>query len=318
VSEGSSKRQRKEFVVDDDTATEPKTDNDIDPRPQPGLQAPPLLHKATSATILDAPGVSEGSSKQQCKEFVVDDDTATEPKTDDDIDPQPQPGLQAPPLLHKATPATILDAPSSNASSHLLGGSLAYSPVHPLSLSPSQDQPSVEAQPRSKEGPKKTKLPWLVAPVSGPVHTRLHNQLINRALDELRGSQTPQLDTHDRTGEPQASDFDEVSETKFGSLTHTPQPAMQQPTSNSRTYCGRRSHLRTKPKATSAKSTDAENDADKPNSPHLTPSQLIQRARAQAIAAKVQEVAEIAPCRRPLLATGSHPPVSRSQPHLPP
>jgi hypothetical protein len=93
---------------------------------------------------------------------------------------------------------------------------------------------------------------------------------------------------------------------------------MQQPTSNSCTYCSHHSHIRTKPKATAAKSTDTENDADKLNSPHLTPSQLIQRAHAQAIAAKVQEVAEIAPCRRPLLATGLHPPVSRSQPHPPP
>jgi hypothetical protein len=190
-------------VVDNDTVTEPETDNDIDPRPQPGPQAPPLVHKATSATILDAPGVSKGSSKQQCKEFMVDDDTATAPEMDNNIDPQPQPGPQAPPLLHKATPATILNAPSSNASSHSLGGSLAYSPVHPLSLSPSQDQPSVEVQPClevqpcSKEGPKKTKLPWLVAPVSGPMHARLRNQLINRALDELGGSQTPQLDTCD-------------------------------------------------------------------------------------------------------------------------
>ncbi|CAE6456754.1 unnamed protein product, partial [Rhizoctonia solani] len=276
-----------------------------------GAEPPSQVGSARSSASKrssDAVEVSEGSSKRQHREFVVDDDTATESKTDNDIDFRPhQSGAPAPPHLHEAAPATILDTPSSNASSHSLGGSLARSPFR--LLSPWQDQPLMEVQPLSKE-PKKTKLPRLIVPVSGPVHARLRNKLIDSGLDEIGRSLAQQLDTHNQTNELQASDLDEVLETGSNSPTNTPQPAAQQYASNPCTYHGHRSDIQTKPEATAAKPTSAEDIAE-PDSPRLTPSQLIQRARAQAIAAKVQEeMAEIAPRRRPLLATGSRPPTS--------
>ncbi|KAG8730660.1 hypothetical protein FRC11_006169 [Ceratobasidium sp. 423] len=314
---------------------------------------PPKRH------LQDATDLSEGSSKWQCTEITVDDDTAMELETDNepigieasahmvaeqiaatrpacsaDIDRQPpQCGTQAPPPSRELTATTILDAQPSDASSHSLRGSLPPSrsrslAEYGLSLPPPNDQPSVEALPASqgKPPPKvKEKFPRCIAPVSGPVHACLHNKLTDRAMHGINrdGSQVPRPCANDQTDEGQPTNLDEVSETESGSSTNTPQLATHTSSSNCHAYCGHHSHIPSKPGANAEQSIDANNAADgpsKPNSPNLTLSQLIQRERTRAIAAKVhKEMAEMAPCCPcPMFATTSQPPSSRLQSHLPP
>ncbi|KAG8686841.1 hypothetical protein FRC11_008254 [Ceratobasidium sp. 423] len=287
--------------------------------------------------LQDATDLSEGSSKRQCTEIMVDDDTAMELETDDepigieasahmvakqiaaacpacsaDIDRRPpQHGMQAPPPSREPTTTTILDAQPSDASSHLLGGSLP--PSHSRSLAeyglllpPPDDQPSVEAPPTSqgKPPPKvKEKFPCCIAPVSGPVHTHLHDKLTDRAMHGINrdGSQVPCPCANNQTDKGQPTDLDEASETESGLSTNTPQLAMHTSSSNCHMYRGHCSHIPSKPGANAEQSIDANNAADgpsEPNSPNLTPSQLIRRERAWAITAKVhKEMAEMAPCR---------------------
>ncbi|KAG8705609.1 hypothetical protein FRC11_008918 [Ceratobasidium sp. 423] len=308
---------------------------------------PPKRH------LQDATDLSKGSSKRQCTEIMVDNDMAMEPETDNepigievsahvvaeqiaaacpacsaDIDRQPpQHGTQAPPPSREPTATTILDAQLSDASLHSLRGSLP--PSHSCSLAkyglllpPPDDQPSVEALPalQGKPPPKvKEKFPHCITPVSGPVHAHLHNKLTDRAMHgvDRDGSQVPCPCANDQTDEGQPTDLDEASETESGSSTNTPQLAMHTSSSNCHMYCSHRSHIPSEPGANAKQSINANNTADgpsKPNSPNLTPSQLIRREHARAIAAKVhEEMAEMAPRRpRPMFATASQSPSSRS------
>ncbi|KAG8740816.1 hypothetical protein FRC11_000075, partial [Ceratobasidium sp. 423] len=313
---------------------------------------PPKRH------LQDATDLSKGSSKQQCTKIMVDDDMATELETDDepigikasahmvanqiaavcpacsaDIDHQPpQCGMQAPPPLHEPTTTTILDAQLSNASSHSLRGSLPPScscslAEYGLSLPPPNDQPSVEALPALQGKPPlkvKEKFPHCITPVSGPVHTCLHDKLTDWAMHSVDhdGSQVPCPCVNDQTNEGQPTNLDEVSETKSSVLTNTPQLAMHTSSSNCCTYHSHHSHIPSKPGANAKQLTNANNTADgpsEPNSLNLTPSQLIRREHAWAITAKVhEEMAEMAPHHpHPMFATASQPPSSHSQSCLP-
>ncbi|KAG8752548.1 hypothetical protein FRC11_008250, partial [Ceratobasidium sp. 423] len=72
--------------------------------------------KRTSQVTAD---LSKGSSTHQCMEPLVDDDTATEPETDNEptVGPEPpQCGKQAPSPSREPTTTTILDSQLSNAS----------------------------------------------------------------------------------------------------------------------------------------------------------------------------------------------------------
>ncbi|KAG8731450.1 hypothetical protein FRC11_004124, partial [Ceratobasidium sp. 423] len=270
--------------------------------------------------------LSEGSSKRRRTEPLVDDDTATEPETDDEptVGPElPLRGIQAPPNSRESTATTILDAQPSNASSHSLGGSLP--PSRRRSLSPSDDQPPEGAPPRSENEPStKRKLPRCIAPVCGPVHARLRDEARDRALLDVdrECSRVLSSSANNRTDEGQPADPDEVSETEFGLSTSTPHPAAHKSSFNSRTYRGHRSHIPSEPGSTAAKPTDASNAADEPSRPSsadLTASELIRRERARAVAAKVQEeMAEMLPRSRPRFATASQPPATRPQSRPPP
>ncbi|KAG8727794.1 hypothetical protein FRC11_012443 [Ceratobasidium sp. 423] len=314
---------------------------------------PPKRH------LQDATDLSEGSSKRQCTEIMVDDDTAMELETDDeptgieasacvvaeqiaavcpacsaDVDRwPPRCGMQAPPPSREPTTTTILDAQPSDASSHSLGGSLPPShscslAEYGLSLPPPNDQPSVEAPPTSqgKPPPKvKEKFPHCIAPVSGPVHTHLHDKLTDQAMHGVDhdGSQVLHPCANDQTDEGQPTDLDEVSETESGSSTNTPQLTTHTSSSNCHMYHGHCSHIPSEPGANAKQSTDTNNAADgpsEPNSLNLTPSQLIRREHTRAIAAKVhEEMAEMAPCcPHPMFATASQPPSSHPQSRPPP
>ncbi|KAJ1299320.1 hypothetical protein OPQ81_000003 [Rhizoctonia solani] len=121
-----------------------------------GLQLTGPLGKCSSDTA-DLP---EGSSKQQRREFVVDNDMVTEPETDDDVGPQcPHLGLQAPPPSHEAALAMAPDSWPSATSSHSLGGSLPYSPLPGIaqdgtSPSPLAGHPSLFSQQHPTEKPR--------------------------------------------------------------------------------------------------------------------------------------------------------------------
>ncbi|KAG8745883.1 hypothetical protein FRC11_012927, partial [Ceratobasidium sp. 423] len=284
LSDGSSNRHRKHIVVDDDTATEPETE--------------------------DEPVENEASVRTAARQILAARPT---PSTRESPRP-PRRGTQAPPPSLEATPSTDLDTQPSTASSHSLGGSLAQ---YGVSLAPSEGHSSTEGQPPSDDrstSPKIGKLPRTIAPITGPVHARLRDKLCDKALFATGPHTT------DETGDRQPHNTDEVLETDFGSTASTPQPAPQQVPYNPRNYRGHRSHVRSEPEASRhaepADTGDAADEPAGPSPPNLTPSELLWRERARAIVAKVQEeMAEMAPRRRPLIATASQAPTSRLQSH---
>ncbi|KAG8726322.1 hypothetical protein FRC11_000366, partial [Ceratobasidium sp. 423] len=258
--------------------------------------------------------LSKGSSTHQCMEPLVDDDTVTEPETNNEptVGPEPpQCGKQALSPSREPTATTILDSQPSNASSHPLRGSVTRSHPHSqgISLSPSGDQPSAQAPPPSEDEPplKKTKRPQVLAPLCGPVHTRLHAELLTRhAIDTVNDISQALSHANNQTDEVQ-SDLDEVPKTQSSSNLHT--------------YRSCHSHLPSEPGATAAQSTGATNPADGPDKPSnlLTPSQLIQREHAWAVTAKAcKGMSKVPPCPCPMLAAASQPPASHPQSRLPP
>ncbi|KAG8690078.1 hypothetical protein FRC11_013989 [Ceratobasidium sp. 423] len=293
--------------------------------------------------LQQAADLSEGSSKWQCTEATVDDDTAMELETDDepianqasarsaDNDLQSlQNVTQAPPPLREPTSTTVLDAQPSDPSSHSLGGSVTHSCPRSLahygvSLSPSDNQSSEQAPPPLGGEPpsKRTKCPQVLAPLCGPVHTHLHAKLLTRHITECLRDNSQALSRANNQIDEVQSDLDEVPETKFGSSTNTPHPTTHQPSSNSHTYGGHCSHLPSEPGTTAARSTDTANAADALGELSLlnlpTLSQLIQREREWTVAAKSREgMSETVPRSRPMFATTSQPPASRLQPRPPP
>ncbi|KAG8736238.1 hypothetical protein FRC11_002749, partial [Ceratobasidium sp. 423] len=171
------------------------------------------------------------------------------------------------------------------------------------------DQPSVQAPPPSEDEPplKKTKRPQVLAPLCGPVHTHLHAELLTRhAIDTVNDISQALSHVNNQTNEVQ-SDLNEVPET--------------QSSSNSCTYRSHHSHLPSEPGATATQSTGATNPADGPDKPSnlLTPSQLIQREHAWAVAAKAHEgMSKVPPHPCPMLAATSQPPASHPQSRPPP
>ncbi|CAE6537812.1 unnamed protein product [Rhizoctonia solani] len=286
--------------------------------------------QATSSFKKRSSGASNppNSSSKRQRMVTEPDDTATEPETDDEpignsatstpmttghvaagsanLDPSTRPsqhGMHAPPPTREATLATVIDTPVSNVSSHSLGGSVPPS----RSNLPDGSIPSVH------------RLPSLAAPLRGPTHARLRIKLLKRYFDSTEASQTAADDTNDQTDEPQSTDVDEVPETAFGSASNASQHATCGTSSTRRTYNGPRSHLPSRPEA-AGDLTDTTEEPSRPNSPTLTPSQLVQRERARAAAAKGHaEITGLAPRRRPhLFASASQPPVSRPQARPPP
>ncbi|CAE6450360.1 unnamed protein product [Rhizoctonia solani] len=293
----------------------------------------------------DAAELSGGSSKRQRKHIVVDDDTATEPETEDEpvqdrasvrvtaenllagrpaeAPRPPGRGALAPPPSLEATPPTDLDSLPSDTSSRSLGGSLAR---YGVSLAASEGHSSTQAQPPLENRSTSWEigmLPRLLTPLIGPVHARLRRRLVNRALHgtDREGSQARPLDVADQADDRQPTGTGQVPEIEFASRTNTPRPAPQKSPFNSRTYRGHRSHVQSEPEASHAETagTSNEDEPAPPSSPNLTSSQLIRRERARAFAAKAhQEMAEMAPRRRPLFAASSQPPTARPQSRPPP
>jgi hypothetical protein len=267
---------------------------------------------SSSKRSSDGSVLSEGSSKRQRMQ-AAEDDTATESETDDELArvvdesareaadcimlacpncnpdgriPPPLHGTHPPPPSRDATPSTVLDSQPSNVSSLSLGD-----PIPPRVDSQS-DCPSAPA------------LPSLMTTLHGPVHARLHTKLLKRHLNNT-----------DREAETIQSGLSYISPSSTQRATHG---SLCGSLSNPQTYSGPRSHLPSEPESTITEPADTNNIADnliQPNSPDLTPSQLIRRERARAVTAKAHaEMVEIAPRRHPLFATASQPPASRSQP----
>ncbi|KAG8732417.1 hypothetical protein FRC11_013817 [Ceratobasidium sp. 423] len=264
-----------------------------------GSQPSGLSKKRPSATS----GLSDSSSKRQCAEIVVDntetetesDDTATESETDTDDNRVPP--RAAPLPMNDATPATVLDSQPSTASSHSLGGSIPP-PRAPASR-----------EPLSQDDTPTPKLPNLIAPVCGPIHTRLRSTLLQCFLDHMdraaeaaeeAQAQAPNANDQPSDGD-RAADVDEVPETEFGSTPNASQRATLGSSSTLRTYGGPRSHLPPDPEAPAER---------------MTPSRLIRRERARVVAAKVRaDMAKMAPGHRRscLFATASRDPAAHPQ-----
>jgi hypothetical protein len=277
LSAGSSKRQR---AVDSDTATEPETDDEV-------AENTEMSARAAAETILAA-----------CNACHPDRRIAP-----------PKRGTYPPPPSGNATPSTVLETQRSDASISL-GGSAPPSRSFGEPL-------SQNALPS---------LPSLVAPLQGPVHARLRAKLLKRYLDgadrEAEAADAAQADASNANApnEPWSNDADEVPETTFNSPT-TSECATRgslSTRSNLNTYAGSRSHLLSGPEIAIVEPSNANNIVDspiQPNSPSLTPAQMIRRERTRAAAAKAHaHMPELAPRRcQGLFASAAQPPTSRYQ-----
>jgi hypothetical protein len=167
-------------------------------------------------------------------------------------------------------------------------------------------------------------LPSFITPLHGPTHTCLCGKLLRCYLNstdcEAEAADTSQAYASN------TNDVDEVPETTFNSPSMsqnmTCASSLLQPSSNPNTYSGCCAHLLSGLKATvtnPANTNNAPNILIRPDSPSLTPAQLIWREHAQAAATKVHaEMAKLALHHCPgIFASASQPPASRSQPHLP-
>ncbi|CAE7174718.1 unnamed protein product [Rhizoctonia solani] len=316
----SSKRRRSQVSTpsNDDDAGKPRRRvtveevEDVDAfKPQQQLSGRKLLEEveedtATESETDDEPAQTTDLSARLVAEHIV----SACPGSSANIDVGPRPpqrGTHAPPPTRDNTPATVLDSEPSIPSSHSLGGS---PPLHRDSGS----QYGLSIPPDLAR-----LLPVsFFRPLTGPTHARLRAEAMLRFLtDALRNSDTadaqaagagevnPESDTSQRAtrgslshppqspplsrSETTSAQLDEVPETEFDTASDNSRPAKRDSPAT-RTYGGSRSHhpdseSLSRPDAPTVISTDANNDVEElpqPNSPSLTPSQLLRRERVRA------------------------------------
>ncbi|KAG8696923.1 hypothetical protein FRC11_000388 [Ceratobasidium sp. 423] len=254
-----------------------------------GSTAPSSFKKRLS----DALAPSNGSSKWQHMEVVVEDNMATKPEMDDEpventkafvhmftqhFDPSVQPpqcGTHPPPPSLATTLATILEAQLSDVSSHSLGSSIPLLCSHPVGESPSQH--SISAAPLGPEPKKpKAKPPNILYPNARPTHCCLCAELwchFHVDTDHWAKATDATTAAQAKADEALSNDVNEVPETETKTETETETNTSQHAMrglSNPYMYGSYCSHVPSEPINT--------NTADapiRPNSPSITPSELI-------------------------------------------
>ncbi|KAB5588225.1 Formin-like protein 20 [Ceratobasidium theobromae] len=312
-SGGSSKRQRT-ATAPDDTATESESDD------EPLIITKVSTSKAAKdVVVLDSSGTESKASDEPTKdnetfvcttaEHIIRGCSGLVPGPNLGPHPPPNRGTRPPPPTREATAATVLEGRPS-------GTSFTARPSN--TSSPSLGDPIP---------PSKIVPPSLLSQLRGPVHSRLRGELLRRYLEEAdREAQAAEADHAQASAA--TSDVDEVPETTFDSTSNASQHATDGSTPKStpipRTYVGPRSHISSQPTTCVTEPANTETLANKddasvdppirPNSPSLTPSQLIRRERARALAARAHAEAADEHRHPHLFAVASHPPISRSQP----
>lgn len=276
---------------------------------------------------------SDASDEQAAKRqrtAAPDDDTATESETDiyeslydraarnaaEDLFPHPtvpdplrpgpppqpfpHPGTQPPPPSPASTPTTI-----------------------------PQTQPSPRTTRLSQYGASIPPLPNLTTPIRGPVHARLRAEVLQRFFDEADAAANAadaQAAAQARADADGMEDMDGLGDSNSvqGNAPHhhptnanTSQRGLHG--TGQWTYSGLRTHATFAPSEPDPAEEAAEPPI-RPNSPSLTPRQLIIRERARAMAEKVREEVTGRSCirPRPLVASASQPPTNQPQARMPP
>jgi hypothetical protein len=250
-------------------------------------------------------GSSNGLSKRQRTEIEVDNtetEAEVETETEDtaaELETETGDNEVTPPAASltgcNATPATVLDSEPSIASSRSLGDSIPPSRTLASEIPPSQN--SFPTLPPSD----------LIAPITGPVHTRLRRTLLERSFDRAdRTSQAAHTaQSQANANESQTADMEKLPETEFNSAPSTFRRAALGSLSTPRTYSGSRSFRPSNP-----------NPNPEVSAGRLTPSQLIGQERARAVAAKARAaITSTVPDRRRtrLFVTALRDPTDRPQ-----
>ncbi|CUA74763.1 Formin-like protein 20 [Rhizoctonia solani] len=330
--DGAAKLRRKVTVEEVEDVDAPKPHGKV----VPGNKIMMEEDTATESETDDEPSRATNSSARLAAENLIAGCDASSTRLDEEPRP-PRRGTQAPHPTRDNTPATIIESQPSNVSSHSLGGSS------------SQCQPDSHPQDIAIPPELAEKLiEWSSQPLRGPSHSRLRSEIILRYLaDALRRSDTAnaqptnagaefdlesdsserathsssprfphslpssRLDTSAAEPAGTTTDVDEVPETEFGTASNTSEHATR---SSARTYARSRSHQSQSlpsPVPPVVETTDANNAAlPRPNSPSLTPAELIRRERARA-------ATDLTLRRSHLATTNTALPTTRHQPRPP-
>ncbi|KAG8793368.1 hypothetical protein FRC12_002888 [Ceratobasidium sp. 428] len=257
----------------------------------------------------------DGSSKRA--RTTANDDTATEPETEDELlrivaeqianaypdttqGPDSRPslrGIRAPHPSRAPTPSQVPPTQYSQAStrSHSLGGSFSH-------------------YGESRPGEPIAPIPTLIGPSRGPVHHRLRQKALQRFFDQA-DRHAERADAATRGGDEEVDELEPTDD----ELDAPAMPSTQDTRPAQRTYSGPRSHAPLSSGANAAALPEHDNvpPVERPNSPSLTPAELIRKERARALLAKVRSEIELAARKvvrdHRLFAETTHPPTNRLQ-----
>ncbi|KAG8722633.1 hypothetical protein FRC09_005936 [Ceratobasidium sp. 395] len=188
-----------------------------------------------------------------------------------------QPGTCPPPPSRAPTPDFVPATQYSQAStrSHSLGGSLS----HYGESVPGESTPAEPVPP----------LPMLIGTSRGPVHHRLRQKALKRFFDRADRDAERADKEAGIQGEEEVDELDPTDDEPDTS--YAPGSSAQNTSSASRTYSGSRSHLPSQSGADASAPLESDDDVspvERPNSPSLTPAELIRKERARAIVAKAR------------------------------
>ncbi|KAG8795239.1 hypothetical protein FRC12_016880 [Ceratobasidium sp. 428] len=218
-----------------------------------------------------------------------------------------QPGTCPPPPSRTPTPEFVPATQYSQAStrSHSLGGSLShYGESVPGESAPPEPVPPI---------------PMLIGTSRGPVHHRLRQKALKRYFDRADRDAERADKEAGVQGEDEVDQLDPTDDEP--DMSYVPGLSTQNTSSASRTYSGSRSHLPSQSGADTSIPPEHDDDVppvERPNSPSLTPAELLRKERARAIVAKARAEMD-ADARRVLqrearvYAETTHPPTNRPQ-----
>ncbi|KAG8721959.1 hypothetical protein FRC09_007072 [Ceratobasidium sp. 395] len=221
-------------------------------------------------------------------------------------------GTYPPPPSRASTPDFVpatQDYSQASSRSHSLGGSLSH-------------------YGESLPGEPIPPLPTLTGPSRDPVHHRLRLKAMRRYFD--RADRDAELaDAAAAQGNDEVDELDPTDDELDTS--YAPGTSTQGTSWAQRTYSGSRSHVSSQPAADNSAPPEPNDDDDvppveRPNSPSLTPAELIRKERARAFIAKARSEAEAAARKASkasrqqprLYAETTHPPTNQPQPRSEP
>lgn len=283
---------------------------------------------------------SSGSSKRHC---VADPDTATESETDEWPKQNERPARVAAERIINALPGTSLNTRPTPSGTHPPPPTPANSPpsrestpttvpASPHSCSFNQSRvPSQYGRSVTPDSPMPP-IPTLLFPAREPTHAHPRHKASKRHFDRVDRDAAPAsapFENDDAAGSARApalaagEDVDELVPTDEEEVPETEDASVRRFAARSapqRTYGRTRTHQPSQSQTTLAEPNNNDEPVLRPNSPSLTPAELIRRERTRAVTAKALTQSQGffgGRARRhngPLFAEASAPPTTRSQP----